>query len=120
MGNLLKLVIFKTIFSPMLFAFRKIFPKKKPSINSETAPITMVDVVTTKDPNCSIPSSEKPSENKSFKVAAPKKVYVSKLKKCDGNKIWGYKMMMNHLTYVYAEESGSKLPRLNPMKEELH
>merc|ERR1719317_1618872 len=118
--NFLKLVVFKTIFAPILFAFRKIFPRKKPSINSDKAPIAMVDVATAEDKNCTTPLTGKSPENKSLKVAAPKKVYVSKLRKCDGRKIWGFKMMMNHLIYVYAEESLSKLPRLNPMKEELH
>merc|ERR1712183_871206 len=116
--KLFKVFILKMIYAPISFVFEKVFPKHKPNTNSGILPIPADEVVMTKVEQPSIALPEVQLEDKST-IVAPKKKFVSKLKKCDGRKIWGYQMMINHLDYLYAGQCGSKIPRLNSLKDQL-
>ena len=62
---------------------------------------------------------EKNLKNKSSSEAVvPNKYFVSKLRKFDKDKMKDYKMILNRLKYLYAEENGSKIPRMNAYKDE--
>merc|ERR1712183_131624 len=117
-SKLFKIVFLKTICSPIRFAVEKVFPKNKPNTNSGGVTVPVDDVLITKVEKSSIAIPEVQLEDKST-IIAQKKNFVSKLKKCDGRKIWGYRMMINHLDYLYAGQCGSKIPRLNSLKDQL-